>query len=591
MDWQNYYVLGLAVATILLLVFEKAHLSVLGVALMIAVAVPPGLVDAKDAVGGLGNPALVTIACLFIVGAGFLRTGAASILADKVLQRTGGSESAVILLVMVMAAILSAFINNTLVVITFMPVVTTICRKTGLLPSRLLIPLSYASILGGMCTLVGTSTNLLVSGALQTHLEPGEEDHLEMFTMTPVGLILAGVGILYLAVAGRRLLPAIPSLSTQMAGSVTEYVMEITVGKGSKLIDQPVDSVARTSEDSGARTMMVVRRETLMWPPFRDLTVQEGDILMVSGPIQDLGKLQMSEAKTASEDTYDPSTMSFFELAISPMSSWVGRRVGEVELKSQFGAAVVAVQRSGRHIRDRVSSLTLHAGDVLLAFGDERSKTYLRQSPDFHLIEGIDETIHRTDRAPWAFGIILTVIALFVSDLVHFSTAALFGALAMVMSKCLTIRQAHGAVNWPIILFIGGMLALGQALDKTETTDLLAGCLLSYLPEGTGWLLLGTLVVTVVLTEFLTNNAVAVLMVPIALSAAEQAGVPKMPLVMAVTLGASTCFANPIGYQTNLLVLGPGGYRFRHFVKVGLPLDLLLIGVAALAIPWFWPLR
>ena len=232
MDWQNFYVLGLAVATILLLVFEKAHLSVLGVALMVAVGASR-LVEPADAIAGLGNPALVTIACLFVVGAGFLRTGAASILADKVLQRTGGSESAVILLIMVMAALLSAFVNNTLVVITFMPVIITICRKTGLYPSRLLIPLSYASILGGMCTLVGTSTNLLVSGALQSH----DMAPLEMFTMTPAGLVLAGVGILYLVAVGRRLLPSIPSLSTQMAaGSVTEYVMEITVGKSSKLI-------------------------------------------------------------------------------------------------------------------------------------------------------------------------------------------------------------------------------------------------------------------------------------------------------------------------------------------------------------------
>lgn len=585
MDWQNYYVLALAAAAILLLLFEKVHLSVLGVALMVAIG-GSQLIPPEDAVAGLGNPALVTIACLFVVGAGFLRTGAASILADKVLQRTGGSESAVILLVMVMAAVLSAFVNNTLVVITFMPVITTICRKAGLFPSRLLIPLSYASILGGMCTLVGTSTNLLVSGALQSH----GEAPLKMFTITPAGLVLAGVGILYLALVGRRLLPSIPSLSTQMAaGSVTEYVMEITVGKGSKLIGRAVEGIGRTSEESVARTMMVVRNETLLWPPFRELHVKESDILMVSGPIQELTALQMSEAKTASEDIYDPGTMSFFELAISPISSWVGRRVGDVELKGQFGAAVVAVQRSGRHIRDRVSSLTLHAGDVLLAFGDDRSKVYLRQSPDFHLIEGVDESIHRTDKAPWAFGIILAVILLFVTNLVHYSTAALFGALGMVLSGCLTVRQAHGAVNWPIILFIGGMLALGRALDATETTDLLAGYLLSTLPEGSWWLLFGTFVVTVLLTEFLTNNAVAVLMVPIALSAAEQAGVAKMPLVMAVALGASTCFANPIGYQTNLLVLGPGGYRFRHFVKVGLPVDLLLIATAVLIIPWIWP--
>lgn len=591
MVWQNYFVLGLAAATILLLVFEKAHLTVLGVALMIVVAVVPGLnVGARSAIAGLSNTALVTIGSLFVVGAGFLRTGAASILADKVLQRTGGTESTVLLLVMVMAAVLSAFVNNTLVVIAFLPVITTICSKTGMYPSRLLIPLSYASIVGGMCTLVGTSTNLLVAGALEDHDAPFK---LEMFTLTPVGLVLAGVGILYLVVFGRRLLPKIPSLSTQMAaGSVTEYVMEITVGEASKLIGQPVDQVGRKKEDAGARTMMIVRQETLLWPPFTNLHVQAKDILMVSGPIQELTQLQMSEADATGpdSDSYDPGTMSFFELAISPVSAWVGRTVGEVELKSQFGAAVVAVQRSGRHFRERVSTMTLHAGDVLLAFGDDRSKTYLRQSADFHLIEGIDESIHRTKKAPWAFGIILGVIVLFVTGWVHYSMAALLGALGMVMTGCLSVRQAHGAVNWPIILFIAGMLALARALDATETTDRLAEFMLSCLPEGGWWLLIGTFVITVILTEFLTNNAVAVLMVPIALEASRQAEVSAMPIVIAVALGASCCFANPIGYQTNLLVLGPGGYRFRNFVKVGMPLDFILAATGVLIIPWFWPL-
>lgn len=589
MDWSHYYVLALAAATIVLLALEKAHLSVIGVALMVAVAVP-GLVTPEQAIEGFAKPALITIACLFVVGEGFVRTGAASILAERVLQRTGSSESAVILLVMVMSAFLSAFVNNTLVVITFMPVITTICGKTGLFPSRLLIPLSYASILGGMCTLVGTSTNLLVSGELLDH----DEMALEMFTITPAGVILAGIGILYLAVIGRRLLPKVPSLSMQMShGPVKEYVTEITIGEGSKLIGQPIQEVGKRGSE-GAATMMLVRNEATVWPPFRDLSVQQGDILMMSGSIQELTQLQLSEARGTKDnpDTYDPSTMSFFELAISPVSTWVGKRVGQVALKSQYGAAVVALQRSGRHIRERVSSLTLHAGDVLLAFGDDRSKAYLRQSDDFHMIEGVDQTIHRTEKAPWAFAIILVVIALFVTNAVHYSTAAMIGALGMIMAGCLTVRQAHSAVRWPIIFFIAGMLGLSKSLDTTGTTDVLGAWLLSLVPGESPYLLLiATFAGTVLLTEFLSNNAVAVLMVPVALSAAQQAKFDPSPFVMAVALGASSCFANPIGYQTNLMVLGPGGYRFRNFLKVGLPLDLLMIVAGVVVIPWFWPLQ
>ncbi|MEM7199991.1 MAG: SLC13 family permease [Planctomycetota bacterium] len=591
MTWEQIYVLALAAITIALLALEKAHLSVLGVGLVVAVAIP-GVVAAEEAIAGLANPALVTIAALFVVGEGFLRTGAASILADNILQRTGRSESLVVVLMMVMAAALSAFVNNTLVIVTFLPVVTTICRETGFYPSRMLIPLSYASILGGLCTLVGTSTNLLVAGAME---KANVDWHLTMFSMTPPGIVMAGAGILYLALFGRRLLPRIHSLSTQMAaGSVKEYVMEITVADSSQLIGERAGEIGKNRGQKNARTTAVVRGETLLWPPFDEVLIQKGDVVMLSGPIPELTQLQRDEMRSDGQaDSYDPASMSFFELALSPTSTWVGRRVGDVALKSDFGAVVVAVQRSGRHIRDRVSTMTLLGGDVLLAFGDERSKHYLRMTNDFHVIEGVQDSIHRNEKAPWAFGIVLGVIALLVTEVVHYSTAALTGALAMTVSRCLTVRQAHQAIRWPIILFIAGMIALSAALMESGTTELIADTLTRFVPdEGGDWLLLcGTFLATVVMTEFLTNNAVAVLMTPLAITTAQKLDLSEIPFVMAVALGASCCFANPMGYQTNLMVLGPGGYRFRHFIKVGLPLDLLLFAVGVAVIPLFWPLR
>jgi len=589
MTWENAYVLGLALAVILLLAFEKVHLSVLGIGLMLALTVP-GILEIDSAISGFGHPALVTIASLFVVGEAFLRTGAASILAQQILQRTGKSEAAVVMLVMVMAATLSAFVNNTLVVVTFLPVITTICRDGGFLPSRLLIPLSYASILGGLCTLVGTSTNLLVNGAMVEMQMP----HMTMFTMTGAAVILASVGILYLALFGRRLLPHIPSLSAQMGNPLREYVMEITIGKNSILLGTPASEVRDAKGLDAAKTMMVVRGETLHWPPFDDLLFQEDDVLMLSGSIQELSELQKTETMATAEeaDSYDPAEMGFFELALAPNSSWVGRRVGEVALKSDFGAVVVAVQRSGRHIRERASSMTLQGGDVLLAFGDERSKAFLRTSRDFHVIEGVQEAIHRTEKAPWAFGVILAVIALFVTDAVHYSTAALFGAFAVTVSGCLNVRQTHEAIKWPLIIFIAGMMALSQGLQASGTTELIAGGFRDMLPAGHAAYILLILMFggTVVLTEFLTNNAVALLMTPVAIETARTLGLEPMPFAMAVALGASSSFANPMGYQTNLMVMGPGGYRFRHFIKVGLPLDLLMTATGVLVIPWFWPL-
>jgi len=594
MTAEAIYVLALALGTVILLALEKAHLSVMGVGLVIAVALWPGLVSAADAVAGFANPAVVTVAALYIVGEGFLRTGAASILADKILTRTGGNETTVVFLVMVMAACLSAFINNTLVVITFMPVVTSICKHAGLFPSRLLIPLSYASILGGMCTLVGTSTNLLVSGVIEDlaaqHPERGLKP-LEMFDTTFPGIIVAGVGLLYLGLIGRRFLPSIPSLATQMgAHEAREYITEITIGRDSPLIDTPVEEMRQRAqvtegEKRAARPVMLVRDETLRWPPFADMTLRAGDILMVSGRAQALTELQSTGIGPG---TYDPATMTFFELALTPSSSLVGQRLGSIALKSRYGAVVIALQRQGKHMRERLADMYLKSGDVLLVFGTDSAKTLLRQSHEFNLIEGINESIYRREKAPVALGIAGLVVALFVTGLVPVVIAALIGALLMVLSGCLNVRQAHSAVNWPILVFIGGTLALSKALTSSGATSALATGIDETLGAFGPYALVAALYIgAIVLTELLSNNAVAVMLTPLAVELAETAGCDYRPLVLAVALGASTSFANPIGYKTNLIVLGPGGYRFRNFVVVGLPLDILLGAVGILSMPLF----
>lgn len=582
------YVLALAVVAVVLLATEKAHLSVIGIGLLLGVALP-GLLDAKAALAGLANPALVTVAALYVVGEGFLRTGAATMVANRILERTGSREWTVVCLVMVMAAGLSAFVNNTLVVVTLMPVITSICSRTGMFPSRMLIPLSFASILGGMCTLVGTSTTLLVHGVLLDLGRPG----LSMFEITPAGLALAAVGLVYVACVGRRLLPRVPSLAA-LAGAhdIKEYVTEITVGRGSPLIGKPVASVGETGTPGVTRPVMLIRRETMRRPPFGDETIQEGDSLVVSGSSQDLVVLQRGAVVGgANPDRYDPGTMSFFELAPAPGSSLVGRRVRDLGLKRLHDVVVVALMRRGEHLRDRLGNRRLQSGDVLLAFGSDRAKARLRRSPDVHLIEGVHEEIFHVERAAVAFLGVAFVLALFVTGVVDTSLAALAGALFMVVTRCLSVREAHNAINWPIILFIAGTLALSKALVATGGTDAIAAGLAHTLGGlGPRALVAGTFLVCIVLTELLSNNAVAIMMAPIAVAMAQTAGVSDRPLVLAVALGASCSFANPMGYKTNLLVFGAGGYRFRHFVVAGLPLDLLLAITGAVLIPVLWPL-
>ncbi len=590
MDWVQGYVLILAALATLLLALEKAPLSVIGIGLIVAVAAP-GLVDAGPAVAGFSNKAVVTVGALFIVGEGFLRTGAASILASRILARTGGKESTVVFLIMGMAAVLSAFVNNVLVVITFLPVITSICRETGIYPSRLLIPLSYASILGGMCTLVGTSTNLLVSGVLEDCGKPA----LEMFEMSYPALILAGVGILFIGFIGRFLLPRIHSLAGQHgAEDLKEYVTEITIGTKSALIGTAAKDLGKLKDGHGMSATMLIRAESLKRTPFKEsLVIAEGDILVVSGKVDDLAGLHREEGQASEEsaERYKPGSMSFFELAVTPNSTMTGRRIRTMRLKARHGAVVVGVLRDGDHLQSRYLDLRLRTGDVLLAFGDTQSRESLRASSNFNLIEGVSEKIFQRDKAPWAVAIILSVVAMFISGTINPCIAALAGALAMVVTGCLSMNQANRAIQWPVIMFIAGTLALSKAMQSTGT-DVVIG---TYIQDSLGQygpqaLLIGIYCGTIILTELLSNNAVAVIMTPIALAVAEKSGVDYRALVMAVALGASTCFANPMGYKTNLMVYGPGGYRFRDFVRSGLGLDILLGGIGVVVLPWFFPL-
>ncbi|MBK8979256.1 MAG: SLC13 family permease [Planctomycetes bacterium] len=594
MDWEHAYVLGLAALATTLLALQKAPLGVVGLGLIVAVAAP-GLATSQQAIHGFGNKAVVTIGALYVVGEGFLRTGSAAVLASRILARTGHDERSVTLSIVLLAAALSAFVNNILVVVTLMPVVTSICRETGIYPSRLLIPLSYASIAGGLTTLVGTSTNLLVSGTLEEFGRPP----MSMFEISGPGIVLAVVAVLYVSLIGRRMLPKIPSLATQAgADELREYVTEITIGERSPLIGRTIASIGG-APGSGTRVQMAIRDELpIPRDAFPRETIRARDLLVLRGRVQDLASLHHDRkhrddtASANGEETerYDPSSMSFFELAIAPDSSLVGKRIAEIRLKERFGAVVVGILRAGRHLQTRLHERRVNQGDLLLVFGNEAARERLRQSTDFSVIEGADRKIYRKDKAPTSLAILLALIAMFAGG-VEPVTAALIGALAMVLTGCVTVRQAQNAVNWQILIFIAGTIALSRALSATGADDMIGGHLARSLGSAGPFVLLaGIYVGTVALTELLSNNAVAVLMTPVALATAEAAGVDERILCMAVALAASNSFANPVGYKTNLVVFGPGGYRFRDFVRVGIGLDLLLAATGIAVLPLFFPL-
>ncbi len=611
MGLEGILVLVVTGLLLYLLVREKATLDAIGLGVLIALValgeimrlVKPGfdpeesLLGVNDALTGFGNPAVLAIASLYVIGEGLTRTGAVEFLARGVMKSSANRERRMILLVSLIAGLLSAFLNNTGVVVVFIPILIGMAQKTGVAASRLMIPMAFASILGGMVTLVGTSTNLLVSG---TAVSLGE-DPLGMFEMSPVGLPILLAGVLFIAVFARKLLPERQSLSTMMAGTgEREYVTELTIGPKSPLLDRPYDEVFK---DTRAELLFYARHDAMIMPPYSGHTIKQGDVIMLRGNVDTLFGLQDEFGlKLFNQSRFDPKSMQFFELAIAPHSAIVGRTVGDLHLWRDYGALTVAVLRDGRHIRERASAQVLHAGDLLLVCGDESSQARIRARNDFFLLTGAHDWVVLRGKARVALGIACLVMLLFsLCSLAHVGhllpVVALFGALSMVASGCLTTRKAYNAIDWPILLFIVGTIGLGKALDQSGAAHWLAGGLVdSLLGFGPIVVLGGLLTLCAVLTNFISNQAVAVLLTPIAINSARSVSdleqlspADAEPLmrafILAVAFGSSISFATPVGHQSNLMVYGPGGYKFSDYVKAGVPVSILCLIIAYFGIP------
>lgn len=581
-------VVPLLVVCILLLVFEVLSIDLVGIAIILVLSAS-GVLSPGDAVAGFSSRAVLTVGSLFIVGEGILRTGAVGFLARRLIDLSKGNFKAILFLTIVSVGAVSMFLNNTPVVIVFIPLLLGIASEQHIFPSKILIPLSYASILGGSCTLIGTSTNILVSTMAEAHGHPP----IAMFELTSVGVVLFLVGAVYLMTVGRKLLPEHRTLTTQApGGSLREFVTEVEVLWGSEAVGRGVREIFTPG---GPIVLALVRGEEMIWPPFKDVKVQEGDLYILQGNVNDIAALEGREGVRVlpglldGSFKFEPKSMSFVELVVPPDSVCVGSRVRDLGLRRKADLVPIALMRGGRHIRAKVSDLVIRPGDVLLAFGSEEGVREVSEGRDFLLMEGIHETFVNRRRARVAVSILGLVMFGLSTGLVPMEVAALGGAFLMIVTGCLTPAQAYRSVNWPILILVAGTLALGQALEVTGTAGRIAGPLV-WVGETWGpWAALSALyLATSIVTAVLTNNATAVLLVPIALNIASALGVDARPFLITIAFAASAAFATPLGYQTNLLVYGPGGYRFGDFVKVGAPLTILLWAVASMLIPVVW---
>lgn len=583
---------AIVVAAIALLASESlpVDLTALGI---IVVLIATRILSPPDALAGFANPAPVTVGALFIVSRGLMRTGALDFLNRFLIRWTEGRPLYLLVATLLATGTISAFINNTPVVILFTSLIIGLCARFGLAPSKFLLPVSYISILAGTSTLIGTSTNIVVSDLLAARgYAP-----LGMFELTPAGFPLAILGLGLLVILAFRLLPEhrAPTLE-QTRGDQHKYLSELLIPESSPLVGQ--DPTAALAERFPAVEIYEVFRGDYTCDPSTEVCIlAQRDFLLVKASADDLARLLQEKqvALPVGEDgvAADPLNRRsiIVELIVPPGSRLIGRKLDDTHLGFGQELHVLGVKRRQVHYSaQKMSSLYLVVGDILLVQCPLDDVDLLRGDDDVIVVEDVDKRIVHRRRAPLALLVFATMVAFAATGLADILTCALAAAFAMIVTGCLSLREAYASVDVRVLVLIIGTLALGRALEETGAADLYATRFLAVFANlGPQGILAAIIVLTSLLSHFLSNNSAAVLLVPIGIATAANLGVDPRPFVIGICFGASACFASPIGYQTNLLVFGPGGYRFPDYVRLGLPLNLLIWIGAVILIPLFWP--
>jgi di/tricarboxylate transporter len=586
-----WIVLGLIAATFTAIATHKLRpeLASLGACCGLVLT---GVLSPIEVFPVFGSEAIVTVGAMFVLSAALERTGVIDSASRLLVRLPLRSEFIALCVLLPPVVALSAFTNNTPVVVVFLPIVITIARQHGLAASKLLIPLSFASILGGSATLIGTSTNLVASTAGQRlGMEP-----IGMFEMTGVGLVIAAAGLLFLLILAPRLLPRRETVTSLLDGmSERQFLTEAFVPAGSGLIGRTASDVLARVLQKG-RLLEVIRRNEVFADSPGAVRLEAGDRLRISvdadsvNAIKTRHGLRLHAADAADLALGDTEETRIVECVVGPRSGLTGHTVAEADLPRR-GVIVLAVHRNGVNLRDHIGEITLEPSDMLLVEAGEAALAELRRGDDLLVLAGGRRPPRRQKR--WLAALLVVgVVALSGWQLVPVSVAALSAALLAVALRCIDAEDAYRAIDWPTLFLIAGMLALGVALEKTHTAEFAAHLLVDHIAVLGPWVALSVVILTTsVLTNVLSNNAVAALLVPLAFQVAHILDASPRAFLMGVAFGASACFATPIGYQTNTLVFSAGGYRFADFVRLGLPLNFLHWILATLLIPVVWPLR